>query len=245
MCLKHKGIPSPISQGHKKAIISPRLWRYLLTEQWGLFQTVPGQWTQEERRWEKSKADLTMCRVVEKKERPFLVRLQVHLTKCRHEAQLVWTCDTLTWKEGLLYPLPTHLSHSFLYLYSSPFTPVHLRMQTCTSGPCSGAGRQRAVILKSLWQQYCRAPSQQQHWGQWQGPCCVLLLPLMSMLLTSWRRLSRGWLSRGWSCWQDHLQLSADLCAKKLRVESCKQHIDFLLIPQTSSPRTESYHPAP
>lgn len=35
----------------------------------------------------KRKADLTMCRVGREKESPLLVRLQVHLTKGRHEAQ--------------------------------------------------------------------------------------------------------------------------------------------------------------
>lgn len=89
-----------------------------------------------------------MCGVGREKESLLLVRLQVHLTKGRHEAQLVWTCDTLTWKEELVYPLPTHLSHSFWPLYSSPFAPVHLRMQICMSSPHSGAGRQRAVMLK-------------------------------------------------------------------------------------------------
>lgn len=55
MPMKQKGIPSPILQGHKKAVICPRPWRAVAMEQPGiLFLPVPGWWTWEKARKEAS-----------------------------------------------------------------------------------------------------------------------------------------------------------------------------------------------
>lgn len=180
-----------------------------------------------------------MCRVGRKKESPLLVRLQVHLTKCRREAQLVWTCVKV-WHTDLEGRACVSSAYSFVSLFLvfifPPFRSCAFENADLHVKPMQRSRQAESCDARSLSDSTTAEP-----WDQWQRPCCVLLLPLMSMFLTSWRRLSCGWLR----CWQDYLQLSAEGCASILRAESCMQHSDFPLIPQTSSSRTESYHPAP
>lgn len=169
MCVKQRGIPSPILQGHKKAVVCPRPWRAVVMEQRGILFLAVRAGGLGKRKDQKREKLIEQRATSWQRTRKHHAGETAGVPDRMQAAQLVWMCDREMQDEGLVTLLPTHVSRTFLSLNPFPSTPVHLSMQICISSPCSEAGRHRAVILEVSDRHQCGAPGQQQGWMQRAG----------------------------------------------------------------------------